>query len=245
MTRYHLDGKQDPNSVSHWAVYQSVNGEYYGTRAKIIVYGVPDIKPNQVNPEVYGDNDVHLFTYWTADGYKSTGCYDFQCDGFVMANLSTTSVPGRILTPVSLYGVERFWIELRIQKDSQSGDWWLYREDGEYRGAIGYWPKSLFTSLADRASSIEWGGFVNSLKDEMSPAMGSGHFSLEDNKGAYFANIYYISTDGNEITPVDGKQLSYVDREDCYEIGPFADSERLGGDEGWKFFYGGPGGCTN
>jgi hypothetical protein len=37
-------------------------------------------------PAHYGDNNSHLFIYWTADGYKTTGCYNLDCVGFVQTD---------------------------------------------------------------------------------------------------------------------------------------------------------------
>ncbi|KAF8046643.1 hypothetical protein N665_3558s0002 [Sinapis alba] len=40
----------------------------------------------QVYPNCYGDSNPHYFIYWTADGYKQTGCYNLACPGFVHVN---------------------------------------------------------------------------------------------------------------------------------------------------------------
>jgi len=39
-------------------------------------------------------------------------------------------------------------------KNESSGDWWLYCGDK----AVGHWPKSVFSSLEERANLIGWGG---------------------------------------------------------------------------------------
>ncbi|OAY62863.1 hypothetical protein ACMD2_14492 [Ananas comosus] len=114
-----------------------------------------------------------------ADGYESTGCYDLLCKGFVIDN-SAKLKPSYLITPVSEYNGAQYYFTLRIQKNLQTGDWWLYRDDGDDAGPLGYWPKSLFTTLTDNASTAVWGRFVDSsLKNDNRPPMDSEHFSSE------------------------------------------------------------------
>ncbi|GAB4856141.1 hypothetical protein Ancab_024781 [Ancistrocladus abbreviatus] len=40
----------------------------------------------QVSPDLYGDNNTRLFTYWTSDAYQATGCYNLLCSGFIQIN---------------------------------------------------------------------------------------------------------------------------------------------------------------
>ncbi|KAI3949476.1 hypothetical protein MKW92_042854 [Papaver armeniacum] len=37
----------------------------------------------QVSRKLHGDDNTRFFIFWTNDGYKSSGCYDLVCDGFV------------------------------------------------------------------------------------------------------------------------------------------------------------------
>ncbi|KAG6532012.1 hypothetical protein ZIOFF_005850 [Zingiber officinale] len=37
----------------------------------------------QVSPDLYGDNNTRLFSYWTSDAYQATGCYNLLCSGFI------------------------------------------------------------------------------------------------------------------------------------------------------------------
>ncbi|KAJ4848624.1 hypothetical protein Tsubulata_045650, partial [Turnera subulata] len=39
-----------------------------------------------VSPDLYGDSITRFTTQWTADGYKSTGCFNTQCSGFVQVD---------------------------------------------------------------------------------------------------------------------------------------------------------------
>nr|CAD1826349.1 unnamed protein product [Ananas comosus var. bracteatus] len=221
-----------------WAVYETKDsdGPFYGAKAQLNVYAVPTTKSNQisssnvwlssglggpikdfnsiqagwqVNPTLYHDYDVHFYVFWTADGYVSTGCFDLLCKGFVLDN-STKLKPGNIMTPVSKYDGPQRYFTLRIQKNLQTGDWWLHRDDGDDAGPVGYWPKSLFTTLADNASSVQWGGCVRTLTNDNGPPMGSGHFSSEgEGKAAYIKNIKVVNSLGDIYTVIESMWAGY------------------------------------
>ncbi|XP_020107284.1 uncharacterized protein LOC109723358 [Ananas comosus] len=119
---------------SMWAVYKTHNSEpshkIHGAVATVSVHNIPDIKHGQVNPDLYGDNQTRLFTLWTVDGYKNTGCYNLLCEGFVFTGKSNFG-PGSVLEPVSVYEGVLHNITLKISQDPQSRDWWLHcRHDG-------------------------------------------------------------------------------------------------------------------
>ncbi len=56
----------------------------------------------QVYPGRLGDARAHLFTYYTADDYQTTGCYDLTCGAFVQT--SSSFAPGMALGAVSVVG---------------------------------------------------------------------------------------------------------------------------------------------
>ncbi|TKY74930.1 hypothetical protein E2542_SST03695 [Spatholobus suberectus] len=73
-----------------------------------------------VNPKLYGDRKTRLFAYGTRDSYKSIGCFDLTCPGFVQTG--TEAALGGIITPVSSqYGeqyqlnVGMFWSQIKKQ----------------------------------------------------------------------------------------------------------------------------------
>ncbi|KAF2566697.1 hypothetical protein F2Q68_00026075 [Brassica cretica] len=120
--------------------------------------------------------------------------------------------------------------------DPKTGNWWLQLNDQEL---IGYWPKELFTNLADEgASTIEWGGeVVNTKKDgqHTTTEMGSGHFPSEGfGKASSFEVIKIIDMNNGIIDPVGVQTL--VSRPTCYDI-------KTGYDKLYEvfFYYGGPG----
>ena len=110
----------------------------------------------QVYPALYGDSRPHLFTYWTADDYASTGCYNLSCSAFVQ--IGTTFAPGMALGPVSVSGGAQYEIELAYWL--ANGRWYLYFNGTQGSNVIGYYPVSLYRggALATQASEIDYGG---------------------------------------------------------------------------------------
>ncbi|GER50689.1 hypothetical protein STAS_28010 [Striga asiatica] len=98
--------------TGHQHAIAYVEGEkYYGAKATINVWEPKIQQPNefslsqiwilggsfgqdlnsieagwQVSPDLYGDNNTRLFTYWTSDAYQATGCYNLLCSGFIQVN---------------------------------------------------------------------------------------------------------------------------------------------------------------
>nr|CAD1820037.1 unnamed protein product [Ananas comosus var. bracteatus] len=150
--------------------------------------------PRRVNPDLYGDNQTRLFTLWTVDGYKNTGCYNLLCEGFVFTGKSNFG-PGSVLEPVSVNEGRAF----SLRQDPQSGDWWLHcRHDGYSDDCnleqMGYWPRTLFTSLAHRASCVEWGGFVSHAENVSDPAMGNGDYPVQSIQGGRCSKTLSLCT---------------------------------------------------
>lgn len=98
--------------------------------------------------------------------------------------------------------------------------------------AVGYFPKSLFTSLAQHASHVTIGGVVAFAKGDSSPPMGSGHFAAEGKGKA--ASIFNPRARIREKTTY--QLLPHYDAGNCYTAR--TTSERI-------YYIGGPGGCTN
>ncbi|XP_054813493.1 uncharacterized protein LOC129314148 [Prosopis cineraria] len=185
----------------------------------------------QVNQYLYGDNRTRLFTFWTDDNDKSTGCYDLRCSGFVQLNAGIAV--GSTLEPLSVYNDtnSQYDIQIMIWKDKSNGDWWMQYGDK----VMGYWSSSLFTHLSDSATFIRWGGqIVNSATNgqHSTTQMGSGQFPREHfGKASFFKNL----NGDNQMVPAD-TIFNQVDRSTCYDV-------QTGRTDGWgRFFYfGGPG----
>ncbi|KAH7692833.1 Neprosin domain-containing protein, partial [Dioscorea alata] len=236
--------------------------KYYGAKATLSVYGIPKVTVNQISaaciwitngydgpkknwdvltigwivkPPLYHDTHPHLFTYWTIDGYQ-TVCYDTRCPGFILSNKSNI-VPGSPINKVSVYDGPQYNITIKVSKDSASGNWWLYYgPSGHYDelNAVGYWPSSLFTSLANDASWVQFGGVVVYNGDEQSPAMGSGHYPEEgEGKAAAFYGIQAVDKSGNPYDFEDNLE-AMQDKKECYRVSGYSNK---------SFFYGGPAHC--
>ncbi|KAH9713135.1 NEP-interacting protein 1 [Citrus sinensis] len=229
-----------------------VGGQYYGARATINVWNPATYQGEFSFAQIWvgsgegdeantmevgwlvnnGENKTRLFTYWTRDDYRSTGCYNLVCPGFVQ---TTTQISlGAAVEPVSRYGAEQFEMIITITKDKSSGNWWLLMQDQ----FIGYWPGSIFTSLADCSTEINWGGEITNSEfagHHTSTQMGSGHFPEESfGKACFFRKIGYVDESGNMRDPKDLQV--YVTKPPCYDL-RFAKYEG----DGISFYFGGPG----
>ncbi|CAN8255095.1 unnamed protein product [Cochlearia groenlandica] len=187
----------------------------------------------QVYMSKYGDYKPRFFVYWTVDRYRRTGCYNLDCPGFVTTNQHFAI--GASLGPVSRINGEQYHIPTSVWKDSRSGHWLLKVYDNTY---VGYWPKSLFTHLLERATVVQWGGEVLIPKDDLqhtTTKMGSGYFAEEGyQKASYFKNVAIV--DEGEYTKSPDGTFTFMTEERCYNIRANTDPQW-----GLYFFYGGPG----
>ncbi|TVT98385.1 hypothetical protein EJB05_56305, partial [Eragrostis curvula] len=184
-----------------------------------------------VNPDLYGDSKTHFFVYWTADSSNSTGCSNLDCIGFVPVN-GAPITPGDALEPAD----GKTKITLKIFKKEDDGDWWLYfGYNVNNLRPVGFWPKTIFTDMADQATSIAWGGLTHSNKGKPSPPMGNGQWP-----GQYSAsvqNIQYVDKKGQGLSPSGW-------RDSLVALAPFITCYRASSVVDDMFHYGGQGGCT-
>ncbi|XVE70964.1 hypothetical protein DITRI_Ditri10aG0111900 [Diplodiscus trichospermus] len=130
-----------------------------------------------VNPNLYGDKLTRFFAYWTTDAYKTTGCFDLTCSGFVQT--SSDVALGAAIDNWSKEGGQQFYISIGIYLDPQTSNWWLHFGNDI---VVGYWPAgSLMFYLKTSSTLVEWGGQVYSPNVKKTPhtktAMGSGDFA--------------------------------------------------------------------
>ncbi|XP_028798459.1 uncharacterized protein LOC114753925 [Neltuma alba] len=187
----------------------------------------------QVNPDLYGDNNTRLFTYWTSDSYQGTGCYNLFCSGFIQTNNEIAL--GATISPLSGFGGSQYDITILIWKDPKQGNWWMQFGNEQ---VLGYWPASLFPNLSDSATVIEWGGeIVNSGSNgqHTTTQMGSGRFPEEGfGKASFFKDLQVVNQDNQLLPPPDIS--TYTDQSNCYNV-------KSGYSDNWGnyFYYGGPG----
>lgn len=181
-----------------------------------------------VSKNLYGDDNTRLFTFWTDDFYRNTGCYNLMCSGFVQVDNQIAM--GATVTPYSIYGGTQRSVKFYVWKDiNGKGDWWMKIAERDF----GYWPSSLFSILSDSASSVQWGGeVINLMRDgqHTTTQMGSGHFPEEGpGKASFFNNLKVI--DG--LTVLRGPRNSHtiITKPNCYNLI----------NSGNFFYFGGPG----
>ncbi|XP_050259706.1 uncharacterized protein LOC126704728 [Quercus robur] len=186
----------------------------------------------RVNYHVYGDYNTRLFTFFATnkDSNQTRGCYDLLCSpGFVQTNKEIAL--GGSINPISVYAGSQYELHFLVWKDIKGrGDWWL-QVGNKY--LMGYWPASLFVSLSESASQIQWGGEVTNLQkngEHTTTQMGSGHFPEEGfSKASYFTNLQIV--DGSNVLRFPNYSAIVARKPNCYNVTNFIN----------HFYYGGPG----
>ncbi|KAM3316291.1 hypothetical protein ACQJBY_034430 [Aegilops geniculata] len=247
--------------ASHMTSARGPYENYYGLHATMDVYG-HELKQGQwsstnfwvshtgdgtkssynaiqvgwhIRPDRYGDSRPHFYTLWTRDGYDATGCYNMDCPGFVRADRAVIA-PGDAIHPVSHvpHGPIQN-ITLRVLKDKTSGDWWVHYGFNKKTTGVGYFPKSLFSYLAQKANRMTFGAFVQSKGGLPNPPMGSGAFpNGGKGRAASFTDLRFIDQDGNS-RPITADIPASITDAKCHSITPIKNGQ---------CFYGGPGGCV-
>jgi Neprosin len=186
-----------------------------------------------VYPILYGGSlNTHLFIYWTADGYNTTGCYNLTCAAFIQKNHNW--MLGGVFPQTSIDGGTQYYFTLEYFL--YQGNWWL-NLGGQW---IGYYPGTLYKGgpLATSAKLIEYGG--ETVGTTTWPPMGSDMLaSAWWTHAAFQRNVYYIS---DATDAFDATLISEQPSPSCYTNLTRNNS----GVGGWNtfLFFGGPGGTT-
>jgi Neprosin len=186
----------------------------------------------QVYPQMYGNTKPVFFIYWTADDYKSLGCYNLTCPAFVQTN-NKWAIGGAISPWSTVGGAQK---EIEVSFFLTQGRWWLYVGGGAAVNAIGYYPVSLYRNgaMATQATGIDYGG--ETVGTTSWPPMGSGAFANQGwQHAAYQRDIrYYPSAGGNLVASLNPAQAS----PQCYTVAV----SKLNPSWNETIFFGGPGG---
>jgi len=186
----------------------------------------------QVYPKMYNNTRPVFFIYWTADNYKSLGCYNLTCPAFVQTN-STWAIGGAISPWSVAGGVQK---EIEVTFFLTGGNWWVYVGGGAAGNAIGYYPTSLYRNgaMATQATGIDYGG--ETVGTTSWPPMGGGAFANQGwQHAAYQRDIrYFPSPGGNVVASVTPAQAS----PQCYTVSV----SKLNPPWNETIYFGGPGG---
>ncbi|KAE9364680.1 DUF239-domain-containing protein [Stipitochalara longipes BDJ] len=146
----------------------------------------------------------HIFTYFTTNGYASTGNniggWNQDVSGWVQTD--STYFPGTAFSTISTINGTQY--DMTMQYQLYEGNWWLLVIDR----FIGYYPGSLFSaatkgsaSLANQSDTIYYYGEIAQSEGPVTNSdMGSGDFAETGfGNSGYMHNMYYLDTNGNSF----------------------------------------------
>jgi hypothetical protein len=175
-----------------------------------------------------------FFTYFTADDYNQTGCYNLTCAAAFVQTNNSVALGGVVKPCCSKPTVDDKFTQ---QWFLTNGAWWL-NINGTY---IGYFPLSVYNGgqMSVNATEVDFGGEVNgSVLTANWPPMGSGQpASAGAGKAAYQSSIDYIGLNNTFALA----QLTPSATSTCYSIaytGPHKSTPAM-------FYFGGKGGAHN
>ncbi|GAU31344.1 hypothetical protein TSUD_315540, partial [Trifolium subterraneum] len=164
------------------------------------------------------------------DTYKSTGCFDLTCSGFVQTNKAVGL--GGAIGPISSFH-QQYELNYGIYLDN-AGNWWLKIK---HNTPVGYWPKEF---LGQSATMVQWGGQVFSHEVKTKPPHTGTQMGSGDEAHARFGHACYIST----VRIKDNSQmLKYPKFVNTHAAEPYCYSAVNDAPYGKEpiFYFGGPG----
>jgi hypothetical protein len=189
-----------------------------------------------------GDNEPHLFVYFTTNGHQeggdNIGGYNTQVKGWVPKPGSRIKAGMSFANWKSSTDGDQYELQVRVQL--YAGNWWVM-VDNEW---IGHYPGTLFSTSGIRNSASRIGRygevFDASAPSATSTDMGSGEFALAGfSKAAYFRNLIFQTSSGWFWIGLTGSSDIVITDSDCYDMDlinpPINDDWQNG------FYYGGPG----
>ncbi|KAL2922610.1 DNA double-strand break repair protein Mre11 [Bienertia sinuspersici] len=123
-----------------------------------------------------------------------------------------------------------------MHQHSEDGHWWVILTGPKDRFPIGYWPKNIFTSLADVANQVEWGGEAGNPERKWPYAdMGNSlKASYDTTESAYFRHVT-VDTESTKFVEPQGTKKVF----DCPIFYTVLDAGHKGDFWGRLMFYGG------
>ncbi|KAL6321016.1 hypothetical protein AAG906_011991 [Vitis piasezkii] len=226
----------------HFAIAKTVQDssqQYYGAKADINTCSVKVLDSqfseafitiqNQFNGIHHGwalnthNNLTRTFSSWTADAFERTRCFNSLCPGFVQ--ISQKHYMGEALK-ISKYGASpQYVLDILIFKVRH-----FINLRSKQKSFIGYWPKSIFTTLAEFALEIQFGGDVYSPISEPAPPMGSGDFNDNFKRTCYISRIRLVDSSNALFEPENISIQAFTDKPSEFER--------------YAMLFGGPGGLA-
>ncbi|QCE01270.1 hypothetical protein DEO72_LG7g2566 [Vigna unguiculata] len=167
------------------------------------------------------------------DNYYKTGCYNYQCPGFVQ--IHRRIYLGAPFIHSSSYGGQIYDFIIAINQDPLTKNWWINVKNYD----IGYFPAKLFSNM-NLATKVGWGGRTLTPQGSLSPPMGSGHFpDLNYAHASFFREISFRNTSKRNSGPEHYQVEEYIDKPTCFGFRFYGDVR-----ESLHHFlqFGGPGG---
>jgi len=209
-----------------------------------------------VSPLHFGTNAAVPFTYWTADNFVSTGCFNLECPGFVQLNNNLVLGAPNWSAPTQPGGQQ---VVINLQWQAQQNPdgtlfgWVLYYNctpSNYYTCYVGYIPIATYGTgqLSVYANNVEFGG-ETLTSGTISGQMGSGALpSAGPSYTAYQSNAYYVYVTSPGHFSAENCDLGYANfpqTDSCY--GEAVALPTCGSPPRFpcnSFYFGGPGGTN-
>uniref|UniRef100_M4CLN3 Neprosin PEP catalytic domain-containing protein n=1 Tax=Brassica campestris TaxID=3711 RepID=M4CLN3_BRACM len=206
------------------------SGSCVGGDELIISYS-DDLWLERVQWEDKATEERFLLCCEKADGYKTTGCYNTNCPGFIIVTRNPSI--GNIFKLSSVYGGDKTVIFTPHVYQDVFTPCWALKVDDEM---IGYWPGELFTHLKNGASRVRFGGNTYISPDGISPPMGNGHFPLKDYQRS--SSFLHVKLTNHRYQTIEAKTILRNADSRCFRLM----DRRYTKENGKSFSYGGAGG---
>ncbi|XP_026384907.1 uncharacterized protein LOC113280506 [Papaver somniferum] len=234
------DISQKDTSWEHKYAAIKVEGNFQGVQAKInlwkpVIETRSEISVSQIWVAAGDLSDTNTIELgWIAAGYNNSGCYNNDCDGFVLTT-SNICLGGDFSEVSTFNGTQKDAI-FGVHKDQKTGNWWVRLQGID----VGYYPSSLFNKLSKTADRINFGGEILNTKSNgrhTSTQMGSGHFPSEGvlKTSSYFNEIQVVDENNVAENPKDYE--IHITNADYYDLGIHNNHDT----NGFGFNYEGPG----
>ncbi|KAK7311406.1 hypothetical protein RJT34_09536 [Clitoria ternatea] len=214
---------------------------YIGAQADINVYNPKvDLPDDFTTAQIWLKNDNNpnfesVESGWMRDSYRSTGCFDLTCPGFIQTGQVAL---GAAIAPVSSRFGPQYEINIGIFLEPNLGNWYVKVRNNV---PVGYFPGEILGSLRHSAIIVEWGGQVSStnIKQHETPHTGTQMGSGGPASGRYGNACYMRNVRIMDYSLI----IKYPEHPSTMAEEPYCYSSLNQADYGKEpiFYFGGPG----